>query len=116
MENSWWQEWKDKKTDFFENGTSAEFTSLGPDGVTDKAAMLKRMKEEPCEVKSFATTGFKATQISDTVAVLTYNSTQEATCGEEAIPGKVYSTSIYVKDGDSWKNAFYMETPGAAAK
>ena len=113
MENRWWQEWKDKKTDYFENETSDGFVQLGAEGVLDKATALKNMKDEPCEVKSFATTGFRATQITDNIAVLTYNATQEGVCRENAIPGKVYSTSIFVKDGDSWKGAFYAETPGA---
>jgi capsid protein len=113
MENRWWQEWKDKKTEYFENETGTAFGQLGSEGVTDKATALKRSKDEPCDVKSFATTGFKATQIADNVAVLTYNSTQEGTCRGNALPGKVYSTSVFVKDDDSWKGAFYIETPAA---
>lgn len=113
MENRWWQEWKDKKTDYFESQTRDDFVQLGAAGLTTKATALKDSKEDPCEVKSFATTGFKATQISENVAVLTYNATQEGTCRGKAIPGKVFSTSVFVKEGDTWKGVFYMETPGA---
>jgi hypothetical protein len=113
LENKWWQEWKDKKTDFFESQTSDDFFQMGSDGRTDKATALKLSKETPCEVKTFATSGFKATQISENVAVLTYTATQEGSCRGNAIPGKVTSASIFVKDGDTWKEAFYFEAPAA---
>jgi hypothetical protein len=111
MENKWWQEWKDKKTDYFESQTRDDFFQIGSDGRTDKATALKQSKETPCEVKSFKTDGFKATQISENVAVLTYTATQEGSCRGTAIPGKVTSVSIFVKDGDTWKGAYYMESP-----
>ncbi len=112
-ENKWWQEWKDKKTDYFASDTADNFFQLGADGRTAKATALKQSKETPCEVKTFKTGGFKAVEVSPGVAVLTYTATQEGSCRGNAIPGKVFSTSVFVKDGDAWKGAFYMETPAA---
>jgi len=111
METGWWKEWQNKETKYFESGTRDNHLNLSADGRTMKADALKQSKESPCEVKSFDVKGFKATQISENVAVLTYTATQEGSCRDNALPGRVFSTSIFVKDGDTWKGAFYMETP-----
>lgn len=113
MENKWWEEWKAKKTNYFEEATSSDFVMLSAAGRRDKPTSLKESKETPCEVKSFNLEGFKAKEIAENVAVLTYFATQDAKCGEDAVADKVFSSSIFVKDGDTWKGAFYTETPAA---
>lgn len=114
QETRWWGEWQKKETAYFESGTRDNFLQLGSDGRTLKATALTNSKQQPCEVKTFDVNGFKATQISENVAILTYTATQEGSCRGNAIPGMVFSTSIFVKDGDTWKGAFYMETPAKA--
>jgi len=49
MGNRWWQEWKDKKTDYFEKETGDGFVRFGSEGLTDKATALKRLKKDPCD-------------------------------------------------------------------
>ncbi len=111
METKWWEEWKEKKSDYFVANSRDDFLFLGSDGRTDKATSLQNMKDKPCEVKSFALKGFKATKLTDNVAVLTYNATQDAVCDGKASSPKLFSSSVFVKDGDNWKGAFYMEKP-----
>ena len=50
-------------------------------------------------------------QLADDVAVLSYVATQDASCGGEKLPPKVYATSVYVRHEGKWLSTNYQETP-----
>jgi len=112
-ETKWWEDWKNKQNAHFEANSSDAFVTIGPSGRFNKAESLKRSQETPCDVGSFSLEGFKATEIAPGVAVLTYFGTVDAKCGDEKLPNMLFSNSIYVKEGDSWKIAFYAEDAAA---
>lgn len=111
MDKKAWEAWSKKDSKFFEDWASDAYVSLDSDGRTDKAKLVKEVAEMQCEVKGFSMEGFKAVQVSENVAILTYTASQDVKCGDNALPGNVFASTVYVKDGDSWKGAFHIETP-----
>ena len=48
--------------------------------------------------------------LSPTVAILRNTDSADGTCFGQKI-GSVWGTSVYVKDGDTWKRAFGIDLP-----
>ena len=63
-----------------------------------------------CEVKSYELSDLKVTLLNSSTAILTYKSTQDATCGGEKVPPTVWSSSVYVMRGGRWYAASHQET------
>jgi len=108
-----WEAWSKNDAKWFEDNTTDKYvaiTNLG--GREDRAARIKYHGEHKCEVESVTHDGQRATKISDNVVLLTYKSMVKGTCEGAAVPAAIWASSIFVKDGDGWKMAFYMGTPG----
>jgi hypothetical protein len=48
--------------------------------------------------------------ISPTVEILTLTGSADGTCDGQK-NGDLYQTAVYVKEGDTWKLAYMMESP-----
>ena len=110
-ERKFWEAWKNKDMKFFRANLSADAVMIGPNGVADKKTSLTAMEGEGCEVKTYELMDLKVTFLSSSTAILTYKSTQDATCGGEAVPPTVWSSSVYVMRGGRWYAASHQETP-----
>jgi hypothetical protein len=78
-----------------------------------KADALKDWTGNGCEIRSVSVTDGFASALSPTVEMLTRKGTADGTCGGQKVEGTViWGVSIYVKDGDAWKFAFGMNSPG----
>ena len=105
--------------DAFGKGDGKYFqTLIADDGVvftgaslSSKAQLVKEVTAKPCEVKSFAFSNFKTSMINDSTALVTYLSTQDATCAGQAQPAKVLSSTIYVKRNGKWQAFYHQESP-----
>ncbi|MDH3492264.1 MAG: nuclear transport factor 2 family protein [Acidobacteriota bacterium] len=100
--------WMKKDVKFFDGMLAANFVMNGAGGLGDKAMALKLMESLKCEIKSTSTSDQKVTELGDGVAVLTGKNTTDGTCDGEKIPAEEYFGSLYVKDGDNWKAAYYQ--------
>ena len=110
-EKKFWEAWKNKDMKFFRANLSADAVMIGPNGVADKKTSLTAMEGEGCEVKTYELMDLKVTFLSSSTAILTYKSTQDATCGGEKVPPTVWSSSTYVMKGGRWYAAAHQETP-----
>ncbi len=108
--------WAKKDGKFFETFLTDNFVGNGAAGRSDKAIVVKSISESPCEIKSAETTDGKLTEIADGVALYTGKENVDGTCDGKEVPDGYFST-LYVKDGDTWKAAYYQsrEIPPAAA-
>lgn len=112
LEKSGWEAWKNKDPKWFEENLSSKAVGFNSkDGRQDKAAMVKGMAESKCEVKSFSFSDEKVRMLGPDVAVLTFKGTQDATCDGTKAPAAVWSSSVYVREGDKWKSLVYVENP-----
>ena len=112
LEKQSWEEWKNKNGGFFQTLLTDEAVNIGVGGLSNKSQIVKSTSSD-CEVKSFSVDNFKVVMLDKNVALLTYTATQDGVCSGQTIPAKVISSSVYVKRGGKWLNAFYQETPPA---
>lgn len=110
-EKKLWEAWKNKDMKPFRANLSADAIMISEAGVADKKSSLSAMEGTPCEVKTYELSDLKVTFLNSSAAVLTYKSSQDATCGGQAVPPTVWSSSIYVMRGGRWYAASHQETP-----
>ncbi len=111
IEKQGWESWKNRDPKAYEEILSDKYVAFGLKGRVDKAGAVKSFTEQKCEVKSYSFTDDQMTLIGSDVAVLTFKAAQDYVCdGKKGAP-ETWSASVYVRDGDKWKNAFYAETP-----
>ena len=110
-ERKLWEAWKNKDMKPFKANLSADAIMISNSGVADKKTSLSAMEGEGCEVKTYELMDLKVTFLNSSTAILTYKSTQDATCGGEAVPPTVWSSSVYVMRSGRWYAASHQETP-----
>jgi hypothetical protein len=109
-ERKLWEAWKNKDMKPFHANLTADAVMISNMGVADKKTSLSAMAGEACEVKTYELSDLKVTFLNSSTAILTYKSTQDATCGGEAVPPTVWSSSVYVMRGGRWYAASHQET------
>jgi len=111
LEKSGWEAWKTKDTKVFQDLLSEKYIGFGPTGRVDKAASLKSLTDPKVVVKSYSLSDERMTMLGPDAALLTFKATQDFTMDGKPGPKEVWSASVYVRDGDRWKEAYYNETP-----
>jgi hypothetical protein len=109
-EKKLWEAWKNKDMKPFHANLAADAVMIGDGGVADKKSSLSAMEGMACDVKSYELSDLKVTFLNNSAAILTYKSTQDATCGGQAVPATVWSSSVYVMRGGRWYAASHQET------
>jgi uncharacterized protein DUF4440 len=110
-EKKLWEAWKKNDSKPFKAYLAADSLMVGDTGVANKATSIKEMSSMQCDVKSYELTDIKVTFFDSDAAFLTYKSVQDATCGGQAVPPSVWSSSLYVRRGGKWYAASHQETP-----
>lgn len=111
LEKSGWDAWKNKDGKFFEDYLSTKYVGFGPNGRTDKAAAIKSLVDAKCDVKGYSWSDEQMKMVGSDVAVLTFKAAQDYTCDGKKGPASTWSSSVYVREGDKWKNVLYVENP-----
>jgi hypothetical protein len=109
MEKAAWEAWKNRDAKWMTENASDKYVGFSNGMRVDKAASVKSY-EQKCEIKSYALTEDNLQMVGNDLAVLTMRGTQDYTCDGKKGPGDVRATSMYVREGDKWKAAFYAET------
>jgi hypothetical protein len=110
LEKQSWEAWKRRDGKFFQEFLSDDHVEVGFNGVTNKARVVAGVGSPVCVVKSYTVETFELTMIDANTALLTYHAEQDTTCGGNAVPSPVWASSLYVKRGGHWLNAFYQQT------
>lgn len=111
IEKSVWEAWKAKDAAKLEDLTTKDlsFQNIFGTYFANKADTLKDWTSKRCDIKSVSVTDGVGTLLSPTVGILSRKGTAEGTCdGQKLTSVLVYGTSVFVKDGDSWKLAFSL--------
>lgn len=113
VEKAVWEAWKDKDAKRLEDLTAKDLAFVNIFGTyfANKAATIKDWSEGTCEVKSVNVADGFVTSLSPAVSILTHKGTADGTCSGQKLDGVVYGTSVYLKDGASWKLAFTFNAP-----
>jgi len=110
-EKKLWEAWKNKDFKQFKTSLSADSIMIGDMGTANKATAIKDLESLACEVKSYEMSDIKVTFLNSSAALMTYKSTQDATCGGQQVPAAVWASSAYVMRGGKWYAASHQETP-----
>lgn len=110
LEQQAWQAWKDRNVAYLQANTTETFLSISAEGVSDKAQVLKATPTE-CKVKAFSLHNFKFVMLDTNAVALTYTAKQDAVCNGKKAPAKVRAVVNYVRRGDRWLEAMFMQTP-----
>ena len=111
IETSVWETWKAKDAAKLEDLTTKDlsFQNIFGTYFANKADTIKDWTSKRCDIRSVSVTDGVGTLLSPTVGILSRKGTAEGTCdGQKLTSVPVYGTSVYVKDGDSWKLAFSL--------
>ena len=111
VEKSIWEAWKAKDAAKLEDLTTKDlsFQNIFGTYFANKADTIRDWTSARCDIKSVSVTDGVGTLLSPTVGILSRKGTAEGTCdGQKLTSVPVYGTSVYVKDGDSWKLAFSL--------
>ncbi|HEY0800231.1 MAG TPA: nuclear transport factor 2 family protein [Steroidobacteraceae bacterium] len=112
LEKAVWEAWKDhdaKRLDGL-TATNLQFINIFGIHLATKAEALKNWSGEGCDVKTVGLSDAAATMLSPTVGILTFHASADGTCFGRKV-GPVWGSSIYVKDGDTWKWSFGINLP-----
>jgi ketosteroid isomerase-like protein len=117
LEKQGWDAWKSgDMTAYYNETVSDKYTGFNSGKRVDKAAALAATKADRCDVKSYSVSDDQMNMIGSDVAVLSFKAAQDGTCAGKKIPAEVWSTSVYVREGDKWKNVYYSENAVTDAK
>ena len=111
LEKSAYEAWKSKDAKFWDTFLSDTFVGYGSSGKLDKASAATEYTGADCEIKSYVLSDEEMKALSNDAALLTYLATVDATCGGQKVPVNSWAASVYVRDGDKWKEAFHAEAP-----
>jgi len=111
VEKNLWEAWKNKDAKRIEELTSADlsFQNIFGTFFAHRADALKNWTSDYCNIKSVSVTDGASALLSPTVGMLNRTGRAEGTCnGQKLPPVPIYGTSVFVKDGASWKLAFSL--------
>ena len=109
IENKSWEAWKARDSKTLDEISTSNFQYLSSMGLKDKAESTKFWTATPCEIKSFALTDPQAVSLTKDLALITYKGSAVGTCEGKPVPPMLWVASFNMKEGDTWKNAFYMD-------
>ena len=111
VEKSVWEAWMAKDVAKLEELTTPDLSFQNIFGAffANKADTIKNWTSAYCDIKSVSVTDGEGTLLSPTIGILNRTGTAEGSCNGQKLPSvPIYGTSVYVKDGDSWKLAFSL--------
>lgn len=113
LEKALWEAWKDHDAERIEDLTAEDISFINIFGTyfATKADAIKDWTGPGCDVNSVSVTDGVGTILSPTVGILRFTGTADGTCFGQKVDSEIWGTSVYVKDGDTWKWAFGINLP-----
>ena len=112
LETSLWEAWKNGDSGPFEQSLSDDTINYSGGELTiGKAGVIENIAGGVCDVESYSLDEVRVSYPAEGTAMLTYTASQEGVCDGQAIPSRVFATSLYVMQDGAWKAAYYHETP-----
>ncbi len=111
VEKSVWQAWMAKDAKKLEDLTAADLSFQNIFGMyfANKADTIRDWTSARCDIKSVSVTDGTGTLLSPTVGLLSRTGIADGTCdGQKLASVPIYGTSVFVRNGNSWKLAFTL--------
>jgi len=110
-EKKGWEGWKAKDATALDEVTAKDFAFVNAEGMmalSKSDAMKMWTTDNPCNVSSVSLSDGKATSIGKDAAILVVKGTAVGTCGDMKLE-PIWNTTVFVKEGDTWKAAYIFE-------
>ncbi len=111
VETKAWDAWKNRDSKAMDPLMTSSFTYVAGSGRYDRAGSLKTWSEPKCEGNEYNFSEPKVISVTPDVALATYKADVKGTCDGRPNPPAVWVASFNMKEGDTWKNAFYTDIP-----
>jgi hypothetical protein len=107
-----WEDWRKHDSKKLAKLTTRDISFINIFGtyLGTKATALKDWSGAGCDIKSVGFQDVSGTMLSPTVGILTFTATADGTCYGQ-VPPPIWGSSIYVKEADTWKWTFGINTP-----
>ena len=106
-----WEAWANNDTAALGEYFTEGHVSIGTTGITiGKDENIARAVANACEVKGYELGEITEHKVAEGVVILTYEATQDGTCGGNPLSERVYSSSVWVEKDGEWYDAMYQET------
>ena len=112
IEKEVWEAWKDHDGQRIDELTTKEMSFINIFGThfATKADALKDWTSPGCDVKSVSISDARGTTLSPDVRFLTFMGRADGTCFGQKV-GPIWGTSVYIKEGETWKWTFGINLP-----
>lgn len=110
IEKKAWDAWKARDIKGVDGVYTKDFSIIDDSGRHDYAGTMKLWFESKCEVKSYSLSDAASTSVTKDMSIITYKAAASGTCDGQPL-GSIWATTVYVKEGESWKGAFYFSSP-----
>lgn len=107
-----WEDWRLHDANKIAGLTASDLSFINIFGtyLSNKADALKDWSGTGCDIKHVDFSNAAGTMLSPTVGILTFTATADGTCYGQ-VPPSIWGSSIYIKEGDTWKWTFGINTP-----
>lgn len=113
IEQAIWEAWMKRDAKRLDELTAGDlaFVNIFGGYFTTRSDTLKDWTEHKCEIKSVKSSDAMSVAVTGDTSILFHKGTADGTCmGQRLSP--IFGTSVYVKEGTTWKLAFTMNSPG----
>ncbi len=116
IEKKAWEDWATRNVGGLETYMASKFVNVGNNGASVREDAIKSWTSHKCEMKELTFSNEKVTELSDGVALLTFQAKSDIACDGKTGPDPLNVSVLYVKEGDAWKATYYQEVPATDAK
>ena len=110
IERQAWEAWKRKDASFFRATLLPNAAYVSATGVSTREEIAHQIETDNCAVGGYVLRNEEVHSLSPDVALVTLRAMSDVTCGDQAIHSDAWSSTVYVRDGDSWRVSFHQET------
>lgn len=110
LERSAWEAWKRKDASFFRTTLLPDAAYVSGAGVSSREEIARQIETDTCKVDGYVLRNEEVRSLSPDVALLTLRAMSDVTCGTGSVHADAWSSTVFVRDGDSWKVVFHQET------
>jgi hypothetical protein len=112
LERAIWDAWKDRDPKRLDGltATSMQFINIFGVHLATKADALQNWSGEGCDINSVELSDAGVTMLTPSVGILTFRARADGVCFGQR-PGPIWGSSVYVKQGDTWKWNFGINLP-----
>lgn len=111
LESKAYEAYRNKDGKFFEAFLTDNYGGSGTGQRLNKAATVKMIAENKCDIKSFSYSDETLTKVGAATAVFTMKVKIDGSCEGRPMPAQFISASLYVRTGTEWRVGWHGEVP-----